>query len=99
MLFNKVTSISSIDLNNLIKKLCDPCIESKYTKIVKYKKMTPMTQKLKEIHADLWIPQNPSSLSERTYISLLLNKFTNKSLILLFQSIDKLFDAFKLWLP
>ena len=39
--------------NSEIKKLCDPYIESKHTKIVKYKKMTPITRKLQEIHVNL----------------------------------------------
>ena len=36
-----------------VEQLCDPCIKSKYTKIVKYKSMTPITHKLQEIHTDL----------------------------------------------
>lgn len=51
-LLNKIIS-TGIDLNHSVEQLCDPCIESKYTKIVRYKKMTPTTHKLKEIYADL----------------------------------------------
>lgn len=48
-------------LNNItdcIKHLCDTCIESKYTKIVKHKAITPTVQKLGEIYTDLWGPHN-----------------------------------------
>lgn len=38
-MLNKVISISSIDSNNLIKQLCNLCIENKYTKVIKYIKM------------------------------------------------------------
>lgn len=36
-----------------IKNLCDTYIKSEYTKIVKYKAMIPIIQKLKKIYADL----------------------------------------------
>lgn len=49
-LLNKITNTSSNNLNSCkntdIKKLCDPYIESKNTKIIKYKKMTLITCKL-----------------------------------------------------
>ena len=62
-----------------IKKLCDLCIESKYTKIVRYKKMTSTIRKLQEIHTNLWRPHDPFSLSGKTYVDLLLDKFTRES--------------------
>lgn len=40
ILLNKITSTGSINFNNNIKQLYNPCIESKYTKIVWHKKMT-----------------------------------------------------------
>ena len=59
-----------------IEKLCDPCIESKHTKVVRHKEMTLTTKKLQEIHADLWGPYNPPLLLRKTYVGLLLDKFT-----------------------
>lgn len=53
ILLNKITSTSSIDLDDVIKQLCDPCIESKYTKIIKHKKMTLTICRLQEIYIDL----------------------------------------------
>ena len=88
-----------IDSNNVVKQLCNPCIESKYMKIVKYKKITPTTRKLQEIHVDLWESHNLFSLSGKTYIDLYLDKFICKSWIFLLQSKDEFFDAFKLYLP
>ena len=61
--------------------------------------MTPTTRKLQEVHADLWGPHDPASISGKNYVALLLDKFTRKSWILLLRSKDKFFDAFKLWLP
>lgn len=52
MLLNKVTS-TGINPNYSIELLCDPYIKSKNIKIVKYKKITPTTCKLKEIYANL----------------------------------------------
>lgn len=51
-LLNKVIS-TSINPNYSIELLCDPYIKSKNIKIVKYKKMTPTTCKLKEIYTNL----------------------------------------------
>lgn len=57
MLF-KVTSTSSNNPANFketnIEQLYIFCIKSKYTKIIKHKKMISITRKLYEIHANLW---------------------------------------------
>lgn len=53
ILLNKITSTSNIDLNNNVKQLCDFCIESKYTKIVRHKKITFIIHKVQEIYTDL----------------------------------------------
>lgn len=84
-----------MDFNNFIKQLYNFCIESKYTKVVKYKKMNLTIEKLQKIYTNLWGPHNPSSLSRKTYVGLFLDKFTRKLWILLFQSKNKFFDAFK----
>ena len=62
-----------------VKELCKACIESKYTKIVKSKRMTSTTKRLQEIHADLWGPHRPASISSKNYIALLIDEFTRKS--------------------
>ena len=98
-LLNKVTSTSSIDLDDNFEQLCDSCIESKHTKIIRHKKMTLTTCKLQEIHADLWGPHDPPLLSRKFDVGLLLDEFTRKSWVLLLQNKDEFFDAFKLWLP
>ena len=98
-LLNKTINTSSIDLDDDVEQLCDHCIESKHTKIVRHKKMTLTTRKLQEIHADLWGPHNRLLLSGKIYVGLLLDEFTCKSWVLLLRSKDKFFDAFKLWLP
>lgn len=87
-----------MNLNDNVEKLCDPCIESKHTKIIGYKKKTLTTRKLQEIYADLWELYNLLLLLEKIYIGLLFDKFTCKSWVLLLQSKEKFFDAFKLWL-
>lgn len=51
-LLNKVTSTGT-DPDHPVEQLCNPCIKSKDTKIVRHKKMTPTTRKLKAIYADL----------------------------------------------
>ena len=52
-----VASTSENDSKNFektyVEQLCNSCIKSKQTKIVKYKKMTSTTCKLEKIHADL----------------------------------------------
>ena len=97
-LLNKIISTGT-NFDHSVEQLCDPYIESKYTKIVKHKKMTSTTRKLKEIYADLWRPYNPSLLLGKTYIGLFLNEFTRKSWVLLLQSKDEFFNIFKFWLP
>lgn len=93
-----VTQFSQVTNSNEIEKLYDLDIKSKHTKIIKHKKMTPTNRKLQKIHANLWEPHNPSSLSRKTYVGSLLNEFTSKSLVLLLWSKVEFFDTFKLWL-
>lgn len=38
---------------NDVKELCEACIKSKHTRIIKLKKMTPITKKLQKVHTDL----------------------------------------------
>ncbi len=76
MLLNKVINTSNIDPNNLVKQLYNFCIKSKYIKIVKYKKITLITQKFQEIYADFCGLYNSLLLLKKTYIDLFLNKFT-----------------------
>ena len=82
-----------------VEELCKAYIENKYTRIVKSKKMTPTTKRLQKVHADLWGPHELASISGKSYIGLLLNKYTWKSWILLLRSKDEFFNTFKLWLP
>lgn len=95
---DKPTSIHKVINIDIKTELCDTCIKSKYTKIIKSKKMTLTTRKLQEIYVDLWRPHDPLSFLGRNYVTLLLNNYTWKSWILLLRSKNEFFDVFKLWL-
>ena len=82
-----------------VEELYEIYIKSKHTRIVKSKRMTPTTRRLQEIHANLWRPHEPASISGKNYVALLLDEFTCKSCIILLRSKDEFFDQFKLWLP
>lgn len=59
---------ADIDNNEALDKVCIPCIGSKSTRVVRRNKsMTPTTNKLEEMHADLWGPHDPPSQSGSTY--------------------------------
>lgn len=92
-LFNQV-----INPNDIVKQLYDSCIKTKHTKIVRYKKMTSITQNLQQILVNLWRSNDPPSLSQIMNLILLLDIFTFKSWVLLFRSKKEFFDAFRLWL-
>lgn len=64
-----------MNLSGVIEELCNPCMESKYIKISKYKKMTLTIHKLQEIYTDLWGLHNLFSLLEKTYIVVILDEF------------------------
>ena len=82
-----------------IEDLCDTCIESKHIRIIKHKAMTATVRTLEEIYADLWGPHDPSSISGKSYVGLLLDEYKRMSWVLLLRSKDEFFDAFKQWLP
>ena len=51
---NEPASINKMTNNiNGIEQLCETCIKSKHTRIVKSKKMTSITKRLQEVHTDL----------------------------------------------
>ena len=79
-----------------VEELCKACIKSKYTKIVKLKRMILTIRWLQKIHAELWGPHKPASISSKNHVALLLDKFTRKSWIILLRSKNKFFDVFKL---
>lgn len=96
---NKSTIINKVtDIDKKIAKLCDTCIENKYTRIVKAKRIILITRKFQEIYADLLGLYNSCSLSSRNYIALLLDEFIRKSCVSLLRSKDKFFNIFKIWL-
>lgn len=77
ILLNKITN-TGINLDYSVKQLSNPYIKSKYTKIVKYKKMTLTTHKPKKMYLDLCGPHNLVLLLEKIYISLfLMNSHVN----------------------
>ena len=61
--------------------------------------MTPTIRRLQEVHANLWGPHKPASISGKSYVARLLDEFSRKSWIFTLRSKDEFFDAYKLWLP
>lgn len=98
---NKPTTINKVSENDLkyIEQLCKTFIKSKYTRIIKSKKMTLITRRLQEVHADLWGSYKPASILRKNYVALLLNISIRKSWILFLRNKNEFFDMFKLWLP
>lgn len=91
---------SSIDNNDALDKLCTPCVGSKSTRVVRRNKsMTPITSKLKEVHADLWGPHDPLCQSKSTYAAILMCEHTRKTWTLYLRGKDDFINAFQVWLP
>lgn len=88
---NEPAIVNKISKNNLecIKQLCNICIVSKYTKIVRYKKMTLIIYKFQKIYTNWWKSHDLFLLSERPYISLFFDGFIQISWIFFFWSKDK----------
>ena len=61
--------------------------------------MTPTSNKLEEVHADLWGPHNPPSQSGSTYAAILMCEHTRKTWTLYLRGKDDFADAFQAWLP
>lgn len=80
-------------------KLCDPCVATKFTRVVQQKKMTPATQKLEEVHVDLWGPHYPPSFAGKQYAAILICSKTRKSWVIFLRTKDKFVDVFQTWLP
>lgn len=89
-----------INDNDALDKLCTPCVGSKSTRVVRRNKsMTPTTNKLEEVHADLWGPHDPPSQFGSTYAAILICEHTRKTWILYLRGKDDFIDAFQAWLP
>lgn len=79
--------------------MCAPYVGSKSTRVVKRDKiMTLTTNKLKEVHIDLWGPHNPSSQFESGYATIFMCEHIWKMWTLYLQVKDNFVDAFQAWL-
>lgn len=74
------STASARQANDVLDKLCAPCMGSKSTRTVRQNKsMTPTTSKLEEVHADLWGPHNPPSQSGSVYAGILMCEHKRKT--------------------
>ena len=86
--------------SDVLDKLCTPCVGSKSTQVIqRNKSMTPTTDKLEEVYANLWGPHDPPSQSGSTYAAILMCEHTQKTWTLYLQRKDDFIDAFQAWLP
>lgn len=86
--------------SDVLDKLCTPCVGSKSTRVVqRNKSMTPTTDKLEEVHANLWGLHDPPSQSSSTYATILMCEHTRKTWTLYLRRKDDFIDAFQAWLP
>lgn len=91
----KASKITDSDFD----EICEPYVGSKQTRVVhRYKPMTPVEEKLEEVHVDLWGPHNPASLSSSMYVAILKCEKTRKLWVLYLRLKDKFVDAFQNWL-
>lgn len=66
--------------NDLLDKLCISCVGSKSTWVVRqYKLMTPTSNKLEEVHVDLWGSYDPPSQSRSIYLIIFMCKHLQKT--------------------
>lgn len=59
--------------------------------------MTLILKRLQKIYINLWNLYNPVFILDKNYITLLFDKFTQKSQVLILKSKIKFFQAFKLY--
>lgn len=80
---------------DILDKLCTPYIRNKSTRVVKRNKsMTATSNKLEEIHANLWGPHDLPSQSRSTYIAILMCEYMRKTWTLYLQGKDDFVDVF-----
>lgn len=61
--------------------------------------MIEVSEKLEEVHVDLWGPHNLPLLSGKTYAAILLDAKTRKTWVYYLRSKDEFVDLFQVWLP
>lgn len=93
-----VARITLLPLNKAIeitKDFCDTCIKNKLIRIVWYKAMIPVIQKLEKIYPNFWSLHNILYISNKSYIGLILDKYMQILWLLLLRNKNKIFDTFK----
>lgn len=70
-----ITPIGLNKIMEIIENFCDIYIKSKHKRIIKYKTMSFIVQKLEEIYANFLSSHDLSSILRKSYISLLLDKY------------------------
>lgn len=94
-----VVSQAKTEDSDILDKLCTPYIGSKLTRVVRRSKsMTATSNKLEEVHADLWGPHDPRLQSGNTYAAILMCEHTRKTWNLYLRGKDDFVDTFQAWL-
>ena len=64
------TNIHISDIN----EVCDPCVGKKFTRMIRRKeRMTTATEKLEDVHVDLWGSPYPASFVSKYHAAVLIN--------------------------
>lgn len=94
------TLVCQIRAKDILDKLYEPCIGSKSTRVVRCNKsMIVTTDKLEEVHNNLWGPHNLPLQSRSSYAAILLCEHTRKTWTLYLWGKDDFVDTFQAWLP
>lgn len=69
-----------IEDSDILDKLCTLCIGNKSIKVViQNKSMTVISNKLEEVHANLWGLYNPPLQSRSTYVAIIICEYMRKT--------------------
>lgn len=78
-------------------QICEPCVESKQTRMIHHEGGQKTTRKLELVHSDLWGPHYPASFRGKHYAIVLEDDFTKKSWIGFLTQKSDAYEYFKNW--
>ena len=74
-----IEPLTALQANGDLMKVCQPCVQSKQTRIIQHTSMRTTKRILEQLHSDLWGLHDPESLGGSLYTGVLVNNYSKKS--------------------
>ena len=94
-----IEPLTALQANGDLMKVCQPCVQSKQTRIIQHTSMRTTKRILERLHSDLWGPHDPESLGGSLYAGVLVDNYSKKSWVGFLKMKNEFYDWFTCMVP